>query len=310
MDARKDMEPAPAEPSRAASEAERWLRVPPTAQPASFLYPQEIEGQDSPGAASGESPRTEPIPYYHENIYRKWGFSFGGAALASFHTKLQVSSPVLVGAILDLEDLLGVDSKSFVGRVDGYYNFNRRHGIHAAYYDIRRSGVRTVLEDVEIGDTVIPAGEIETTFNTKIFKIAYRYNFVTDYRTTIGVSAGLHTMGLDTALRATAAGVDKQEDVKVVAPLPLLGLHAAYALSDKWRMTAGVETLRVKLDSLEGFVVDSYFNLEHDTFEHLGWGIGFNTFTLNMSVSPSDSALTADINYGYSGLMLYVRSYF
>jgi hypothetical protein len=258
---------------------------------------------------SDVQPVSPPMPYYHENLYRKWGVSIGGAAYASFRTTMQINSPVLVGGTLDLEDLLGVNSKSFVGRLDAHYSFNRKHRVNLAYFDIRRSGSRAINEEIDVGGITIPAGQVDTFFNTQVLKLAYRYNFVTDYRTVIGVSGGFHTMKIDTGVRATAGSLDEQTSVKATAPLPLLGIHGSYALSDKWRLVAGVETLRVALDNFEGFVIDTNLNVEHDTWKHIGWGVGFNSFRLAAEIEDKNSDLTANVNYGYSGVMLYLRAY-
>ncbi|MFT5478944.1 MAG: hypothetical protein ACI8Y8_004317, partial [Planctomycetota bacterium] len=151
------------------------------------LLPRDEQERDS--LVQAASPQE-----YYANIYRPFELSMGGVIYASFDTSVRVSTPVVLGALLDLEDLLGVDSSTSVGRLDASYAFNRRHRVDLAYYDIRRSGTRNTLSDLDIGDVVIPAGGIQTEFNTEVLKLSYRYNFVRDYRTAIGASFGFHTM--------------------------------------------------------------------------------------------------------------------
>ena len=143
-----------------------------------------------------------PPPEYYENIYHRFGLSVGGALYGDFDTTIQISSAILIGAILPLEDLLGLDTQASIGRLDAHYAFNRRHRIDLAIYDIQRDGTANVLQDIPIGEVILPAGQIDTTFDTQIVKLAYRYNFVHDYRTTIGASLGLHMMQIDTTLTA------------------------------------------------------------------------------------------------------------
>ena len=269
-------------------------------QPQDPTTPVQLQDPTAPVAA--------PPPEFYDNIYHRFGLSLGGAAYGSFTTAIRVSTPAIVGAILDLEDLLGVDSSANVGRLDAHYAFNRRHRVDVSYYDIRRSGIATIPQDLPIGGVIIPMGQISTKFDTKIFKLAYRYNFVRDFRTTIGASLGLHTMQIDTAFRAT--GINVEESFDAVAPLPVLGLHAAYALSRKWRLTGGFEALYVEFDNFDGFILDTRLSLDHDTFKHLGWGIGLNSFDSNIGIDGKDNNLHADIEYSYIGLMLYLRTYF
>jgi hypothetical protein len=271
--------------------------------------PETAALQESPLQEGEPAPALPPgavLETYAPNLYRRFGLSVGGAAYGNFDTTLRVGSPLLVGAILDLEDFLEVDDSASVLRIDADYSFNRRHRIDLSYFDIRRSGTTSVTEDIDFGEVVLPAGDIRSRFNTRILKLAYRYNFVTDYRTTIGVSGGLHTMALDLGLESASFSVS--EEFKATAPLPLLGFHAAYALSDTWRIRLALEFLQVELGDFSGFIGDRTLALDHDLFEHVGWGIAYNGFDLDVEVE--DDPLTADIEYGYQGLLLYVRTYF
>ncbi|TAH38176.1 MAG: hypothetical protein EYC70_06020 [Planctomycetota bacterium] len=254
-------------------------------------------------------PQTEPEPEYYENIYRRFGLNLGVAAYSDFNTSLTISTPTIVGAVIDLEDTLGVDRSTQIARIDAYYSFNRRHRIDASYYDIDRSGSRTLQDDIQVGDVFFPAGSgVETEFRTKILKLDYRYNFVADTRTTIGASIGFHVMGIGFGMQTN--NLSLEENFRVNAPLPLLGLHFAYALDRKWHLSADWEVLKVDLGTFQGYVNDNRLTLEHDTFKNFGWGVGLNNFRTEVTVEGSGSPLDADIEYGYSGVMLYARLYF
>lgn len=243
---------------------------------------------------------------YAPNLYRKFGISGGAAAYDDFTTNVRVSGN-LVGTSIDFEDFLALDDSTTIARFDAYYNFNKRHRIDASYYDIRRSGSRTVAEDIQFGDVLIPAGTIESFFNTRIFKLAYRYNFVADTRTVIGASFGAHVMGIDAGLRNENDSAE--ESFNVAAPLPLVGLHGAYALSDTWSLNASYEFLKFDIEAYRGFIGDLRLTVENDLFEHFGWGVGFNGFKVDGNIE-GDGRLEADLEYGYQGLMLYLRGYF
>lgn len=243
---------------------------------------------------------------YAPNLYRRFTLGVGVAAYDDFNTNMQVAGDAGLGATLDLEEAFDIDTDDTIARFDAQYSFNRRHRIDLSYYDIRRGGSKTIAEDIQIGDEVIPAGSIDTKFNTQIIKLAYRYNFVADERTVIGASFGAHFMGIDLGVENEAFAVD--EDFKANAPLPLIGLHAAYALSDTWSLNASLEFLKFDIDAYRGFISDSRLTIEHDTFEHFGWGLGYNGFRIDGSIEGEDD-LRADLEYGYAGLMLYLRGY-
>jgi hypothetical protein len=242
---------------------------------------------------------------YYKVLYRKFTLSAGWAAYTKFRTEFQVNSKTAgAGANIDMETLLGLDQSSGVARFDGTYAFNRDHWLQFSYYDINRTGHRDITEDIQVGDVVIPAGPVDSKFDTGIIKLAYRYNFVTDPKTVIGASFGFHVMKIDTQIKSEAVNVD--ESFKVTAPLPLLGLHGAYALGERWKLSASAEVLQFDLGAYRGAITDTRLSIENDPFKNFGWGLGFNGFRLAGRVEGNGD-LTAKLDYGYQGLMLYLR---
>jgi len=265
-------------------------------------------GGGAPAPAAVSAAEEEPEDPYSENLYRRFSISGGFAGYANFDTTIRLNTEGLFGAILDLEDELDVDEESTIGRIDGHYAFHRAHRVDFSYYDIRRDGTSTLLEDSQIGEVLFPAGTtVDTSLDTLIFKVAYRYNFVADHRTTIGASLGIHWMSIDFDVEGPVAS--QEEDLDVDAPLPLLGLHWAYAFTSKWKLLAGTEVLRFDVGEYRGLVSDTRITIQHDTFEHFGWGIGYNGFAIDAHFEDEDD-LDADLEYGYQGLMLYLRAYF
>jgi hypothetical protein len=253
----------------------------------------------------GPTPPPERLPVY-ETLSRRFELKLGGGLYTNFDTALTVSSDVLVGAKLDLEDTLGIDDNKSILRLDANYAFSPRHELRLGAFDLNRSGTRTVAEDLEIGDVVLPAGEIETEFGTTVVKLAYLYNFVADHRTMIGLSAGLHTMNIDTAFRSTIGSIEESFDA--IAPLPVFGLHSEYALSRTWRMLGSIEFFQLDIGEARGGLTDTLLAFEHDLFEHVGWGFAYNGFNMD-AVIEGNGSLEADLVYQYQGLLLYLRCY-
>jgi hypothetical protein len=273
------------------------ISLPPESSAMSWLLP--LEPQSSADVSTGIDAEG-----YYRTLYRRFSFSAGAAAYTKFNTNVQVNTPTSVGANIDMEDLLGLDEDNLVARFDARYAFNKRHWLDLSYYDIDRDGSRVISDDIIIGNVTIPAGTTKTNFDTQIIKLAYRYNFVADARTVIGASFGIHLMSLDFGVRSPSFNVE--ENFRVDAPLPLLGLHGAYALSEKWRLSASAEFLQFDLGDYRGLITDTRLTLDHDTFSNFGWGIGFNGFQADAHLEGNDD-LSTDLEYGYQGLMLYLR---
>jgi hypothetical protein len=258
-----------------------------------------------PPLAAPRAPSADEETHY-PNMYRRFGLSAGAALYSNFDTTVQVSGDAGAGTVLDLEDFLDVDENNLVARLDAFYSFTPRHRIDLGVYDISRDGSKTTADDITIGDVVIPAGRVETSLDTLIVKLAYRYNFVADTRTAIGASFGFHTMGIDLALES-ADVLNVDEKVKMTAPLPVIGLHAEYALGERWKLLGSAELFQVDLGFAGGFLADNRLAIEHDLFDHVGWGLALNGFQLDADVE--DGSLNADLEYAYQGAMLFLRAY-
>jgi len=270
--------------------------------------------EDPPLDSTAPAPADEPAvsagseeDEYSANLYRRFSLGIGFAAFSGFDTALEYGAGGLLAANLDLEDELDVDEQSSSARIDAQYAFSRAHRLDLSYYDIRRDGTTTLLDDSQVGDIIFPAGAaVSTELDTTIYKIAYRYCFVTDPKTTISASFGIHWMAIDFEMETASSTLE--ESFSVDAPLPVLGLHWEYAFSPKWRLAVGTEVLRFDLGEYRGFVHDTRLTIEHDMFEHIGWGIGTNVFTLDGHIEDGDKEL--ELEYGYQGLMVYLRTYF
>lgn len=266
--------------------------------------PTYMELRQSDGTEASQGTTAETLPLF-DNVNRKAGLRVGGVAYGSFDTSAQVAGSSGAGAVLDFEDLLGLDESNSVLRLDGFYNFNSKHRVDLSYYDITRTGTRTLTDPVEIGDVVIPAGDTVSNFDTMIFKLAYRYNFVAEHRTVIGGSFGFHIMRVNLGLRSQTFAIE--ESLGATAPLPVLGLHGEHALSPNWSLFAAGEIFQLELGDYGGTIGDFRLGLNWDVFDHIGVGIELNSFGMDATIK--DDNLKAEVEYSYQGAGIYLRGY-
>src|SRR5690606_36527325 len=86
-------------------------------------------------------------------------------------------------------------------RIDGFYNFNARHYVWFAAYDIEREGTRRIAREIRFGEqTFTVATAISATFEETVGKVAYGFNVLSRPRATFGPSFGLHVMRFQAAL--------------------------------------------------------------------------------------------------------------
>ena len=148
-----------------------------------------------------------------------------GAFFVEEETEIRVSSDTLgEGTLISFEDDLGLDEDEEVVRLGGYYRFKPRHRIEFSYFKISRDGNATVLRDIQIDDTIFPAGsKVRTELDFTVFKTAYVYSFYQTPKLELGVSTALTIYEFDSDVLAPLTRT--QEDGDGTAPFPTFGLR-------------------------------------------------------------------------------------
>lgn len=239
--------------------------------------------------------------------WKRFGLSLGLQLIAEMNTTLRVDSETLgTGTEIDLEDDFDTDTSTFVGRIDANWRMGKKHELDFSIFDLSREGTRVIDRDIQIGDVVFPVNSrVTNEFDTLIIKLAYRYAFLYRPRWHLGASFGAHTMNWST--KWTAGTLALEEDFDFTVPLPVLGLFGSYALTPRLYLNASCEVFGLEFEEFDGFLNNTRLSLEHRTFEHLGLGIGLDYFLINASVESESGNLSAEAEYGYLGLLGFVR---
>lgn len=240
----------------------------------------------------------------HAVLDRRFSLAVGAQLLSDFDSEIRLDSDSGRGTTIDLEDGLGVESSVQVLRVDADWRISPRHGLNFSFFEIDRQGTRRIDEEIRFGDVVFPIdAKLDTDTKIGVLKLAYRYFFSVGERHEIAASFGFHTMDMNFEL---ASGLlDREEDADAVAPLPVVGVTGAYALGQRTRVMAIGEFFALEFDDFDGYLGDIRVTLDHDLSKHFGVGIGYNRFDLDVDLEASD--FSGAVDWGYNGLMLYLR---
>ena len=235
-----------------------------------------------------------------------------GGFLAAYNSGLRVGSEQIgLGVLVDVEDVLGIETSNFAfrGEVDYQFGKKRNHIISFGYFGIFRSGQKVLEEDLEIGDQIFPVGsQLNTKFNFTIIRTKYDYTFFQDNRVSLGASFGLFIVPMRLAINSI--NFDDHE-TKFTAPLPLFGLRSNFRISDKFYLNQSVEFLYLSFDEYTGSILDLNISLEHKTFKNVAFGLGINSNNLKLNIEKVDSPVNfyGDIGMDYTGLLLYIKYY-
>ena len=233
-------------------------------------------------------------------LANRFNLNLGAQIVADFDSEARVDSPTLGrGTQINFEHTLGLEDSGTFFRLDGQYRFAKRHRINFSFFDIARDASAVIGQQIQFEDQIFPANaRVESELDTRILKFSYGFSMFYTDSADVGLSVGVHAMTIDTELRT--ADFTVRSDADVTAPLPVFGLHGSYTLIPRLHLGTSAEFFVIDLDEVEGSLRDIRITLEHDTFEHLGFGIGYNDFDMALELDDTDD-FDGEANYAYRG---------
>jgi len=256
-------------------------------------------------------------PASNDTPWEKFSLN-AGYFISDTNTNLSLGSGL--GVTVDVEELLGLDTTNSVFRVDAFWRFtdNRRHRLDFTWFSFRRDGSTTVGQDFTIKDDAgneinIPAGsQVNTKFDLDIYRAAYSYSFFQDDRMDLAANIGLYVMPIDIGIDASGF-VNIDETQRFTAPLPTLGIRMDFAITPKWFLRSGFDVFYLEIKNFKGTIFESHAAIEYLPWKNLGFGLGFNTFDLNIEADGEDYPqidFKGNLEFKYTGLLLYAKVFF
>jgi len=255
-----------------------------------------------------------PLPH-------RFTFNLGGFLVQDFDTTIRFdSTQVPIGTVINLEDVLAVDSEAQVARIDGAYHFNKRHGVSFGWFSVNRTGDATVTQEIRIGDpdggeeiVIHPGARVQSKWNFDVINLLYNYSFLNTWRYELHLGVGLNMRNLDIGLSGDfdpGDGVVREEEVDAngLLPLPVISFGGRWQFSKKWLTRWRWQWFAIEFGDYRGLVQDFVLVFDYDTFKHVGFGIGLNSYDMNVEATGSD--LRGEFTENYTGLLGYLKFYF
>ncbi len=216
------------------------------------------------------------------------------------------------GLNVNLEDAFGLNSSTLVIRGESEYNFGSRRRSHVrfGYFYLLRNSVKTLENELKIGDLVYPIGtDVSSKMDLHIIRAMYDYSIYRDRRVTLGLSGGLYVLPMSYSIGADDI-IDEAD--AFVLPLPVIGFRSAFFVTPKFIIKQNWELLYVKIPNFQGDISDLSVLLEYHPFNHLGLGLGFNAFRYSMTATEDwkGREFAGTFKTGFTGILLYGKYYF
>ena len=243
------------------------------------------------------------------DLYKSTNFALGiGAAIVKFDTKLKFTDKTrstFDSIFIDPEGNLDLPETSSVTTFYGVWNINPKHSIGLSYFSVNRESslfnIDETLEDVRI------EGDAKITDATNFYRLSYGYTLFNDYRSKIKLHAGIYGLDLKYVFEAegqiTQDGVTTSgsinEEAKVFAPLPLIGLDLWYSFTPKWGINTKVAFVAGSYEDVTAGVLQTSLNAQYRFTDHVGLIFGLAYFDADVVIE--DAVDKKEIAYGYDG---------
>lgn len=273
--------------------------------PASLLVSPEVSAQ---GASDSKD---DYIIDGHniENVSRKLTIGLG-VGLERFDTNFKFTDKATGDSVfVDLEGTLGLPETDTVPIIYGYWRISPRHGLGFSYYQIRREASIFAIDE-NLGDLTV-TGDVSLSDRSRFYYLSYNYTAYHDDRSYVFWSVGLNAIDLRYQLDATGtldingtpvASGEYSTGVNQIAPLPMIGVDAWFAITPKWAFGTKLAFIFGTYKDISARISEFKVRAKYAYNKNLGLTFGFNFFQGIIEIDDTD--VFTDINYGFNGFKI------
>lgn len=232
-----------------------------------------------------EAASTEAIPT-HPALNDRIAFEFG-AFYFQTSTQASLMGPSGGGGVtVDFESALGLEDRSWGGIGGFLWRMSERWRLEVEYFKLDRSGTRALATEVRWGDTVYPVGTtVTSSYDFSDARIGVGYSFFKRRDKELGLGLGLHVAGIKTSIQAAGVGADSAD---VTAPLPVVSLYGAFALTNEWAVRVRADWLSLNYDAYSGDLRSMAIDVLYQPFRNVGFGLGARNLVLDLTIDKTE----------------------
>ena len=232
------------------------------------------------------------------------------AGLMRFDTNFKITDRDSgVSVFLDAEGTLQLPETKVMPLIYGYWRPSPKHGLGFGYFSVRRDS-ELIAIDRNLGDLNLN-GRAVLTDDTSFYALTYNYTVFQDARAFVFASFGIKAIDLRYEFDAIGAvSLDGEvieagsysKTIEQVAPIPLAGIDAWFALTDKWSFGARAAFVVGEVSDVRAVITESAIRAKYEFNKHIGLIFGINYFDGDITINDVDEK--QEINYGFDGVML------
>jgi outer membrane receptor protein involved in Fe transport len=238
-----------------------------------------------------------------------------GAFRPSIDSSIRVddSGSGLLGTNVGFEDGLGLSKRKTLGSILAGMRLGARWRIEAEYFELNRSVNRFALnQTIVVDDTTFPVTAlVDTTFDSRVFRIGAGYSFVKNANAEFGLAFGVHLTNFEVGITGTLAGGGAslgRETRDATVPLPTAGLYGSVALAPNWWLSGRADVFSFRHDDFDGRLVNVQAAVTYRFNPNLGLGLGYRYDDYRVDASRDD--FSGRFDYQFRGPQVFLEARF
>jgi len=258
-------------------------------------------------AAAAESDDVHP--------YLEKGFSLD---LGVFYPDRQMDLRVdgSLGAIntnIDFDESLRLKASGNSFSAQFSWKFSDNWSLNGQYFTSSDSQSAVLEEDIEWEDIVFNAGSfaaVGSDFSLTRFYFGRHLDVKKLHE--FGIGLGIHWLHIgafiEGEIRINGIPTGARRAVSEEVPLPNIGVWYNYSISPRWALLTRLDLLSADIGDYKGLMVNSAVGLNFQAFEHIGFGLNYNYFELDIDVDKSQ--WHGNVETVFQGVYGYVSFYY
>lgn len=232
------------------------------------------------------------------------------AGLMRFDTNFKITDRDSGASVfLDAEGTLELPETKTIPLVYGFWRPSQKHGLGFGYFSVHRDSNLIVID--RNFDDLNLSGRATLTDDTRFYALTYNYTVFQDSRAFVFASFGIKAIDLEYQFDAVGeVSLDGEviesgsysKTIAQFAPIPLAGIDAWFALTEKWSFGARAAFIAGDVSDVRAIITESSIRAKYEFDEHIGLFMGINYFDGDITINDVD--VKQEINYGFEGLML------
>jgi hypothetical protein len=193
------------------------------------------------------------------------------------------------------------------------WRFRDRWSVIGQYFRSSDSHRVELEEDIEWGDVVFDAGSFAAIGSDfSLTRIFIGRHLDTSKRHEFGIGAGIHWLHIgafvEGEIRINGIPASARRAVSEEAPLPNIGVWYDYSISPRWAFRSRLDLLRADVGDYDGLMVNVAIGVNFQAFEHVGFGLNYNYFELDIGIDKQD--WRGSFETTYDGIYVYASIYY